>query len=127
MISRYHDGSDPDTPAECHARPRALLVLGLALLLIGFQPWNHGFSGNASAIVSMDIAVVMSTDHGSGDHDSRIPDASHCLLHAGCAVSLDVKASIPPVSYPSDWPVFIAGTDVGQRPGPDPKPPKLLA
>jgi hypothetical protein len=128
VISRYHDGSDHYAPAERRARPgRALMVLALALLMIGLQPWNHGFSANAPIIGGMDSAVVVSADHGSGDRDAGIPAASHCLLHAGCAVSLHAEDSVLPVSYASDWPVFISGADVGQSPGPDPKPPKNLA
>ena len=128
MISRYHDGSGQDAPAVRRANPiRALIVLALALLLIGLQPWNHGYSANASATGSINSAAVMSADCGGGGRDAGNQAASHCLLHAGCAVSVVAEASMLPVSYPSDWPAFIAGTDVGLRPGPDPKPPKLLA
>jgi len=127
VISRYHDGSDRYAPAGRRARPiRALMILALALLMIGLQPWGHGFSANAPAIGSINSAVVMSADHGSGNRDTGIPAVSHCLLHAGCAVSLDGEGSMLPVSYRSDWPVFIADTDVGLRSRPDPRPPKLL-
>jgi hypothetical protein len=128
VISRYHDGSGHDAPAERRADPiRAILVLALALMMAGLQPWGHGYSANAAAVAGMDCAVIMSADRGSGDRDTGIPAASQCLIHAVCAVSLDAKASMLPVSYASDWPVFISGADVGPSPGPEPKPPKFLA
>ena len=128
MISRYHDGSDHDAPAGRRARPvRVIMILALALLLIGLQPWNYGPPANASAIGSIEYIIGVSTDHGSGDHGAGIPAPGHCLFHAGCAVSLGGEASMLPVSFASDWPAFIAGTDVGLRPRPDPKPPKFLA
>jgi len=103
------------------------MILALALLMIGLQPWNHGYSANAPAIGSIGSTIVMSADCGSGDRDAGNQAASHCLLHAGCAVSVVAEASMVPVSYTSDWPAFISGADVGLRPGPDPKPPKYLA
>jgi len=128
VISRYHDGSEHQAPAGRRAQPvRAIMILVLALLLIGLQPWNHGYSANASATGSINSAAVMSADCGGGDRDAGNQAASHCLLHAGCAVSVVAEASMLPVSYPSDWPAFIAGTDIGLRPHPDPKPPKFLA
>ena len=128
MISRYHDGSEHQAPAGRRADPvRAMIILALALLMIGLQPWNHGYSANVPAIDSMDSAAVMSADCGGGDRDTGSQAASHCLLHAGCTVSLVVEASMVPVSYPSDWPAFISGSDIGIRPGPEPKPPKFLA
>ena len=128
MISRYHDGSGQDAPAGRRANPiRALIILALALLMTGLQPWNHGFSGNGPAAGNINSAFIMSADHDNGDRDAGIPAPGHCLFHAGCTVFLDDEASMLPVSFASDWPAFIASTDVGLRPRPDPKPPKFLA
>ena len=128
VISRNHDGSDHDAPAGRRARPiRVIMILALALLLIGLQPWNYGHRANASAIGSIETIIGVSAYHGSGDHGAGIPAPGHCLFHAGCAVSLDGEASMLPVSFASDWPAFIAGTDIGLRPRPDPRPPKFLA
>jgi hypothetical protein len=102
------------------------MILALALLLIGLQPWNHGYSANAPAFGSTEYTISSSADHGGADRDAGMPIASHCLLHAGCAVSFYAEVSMLPVSYFSDWPALIANTDIGQRSGPDPKPPKFL-
>lgn len=126
MISRYRDGSGHHPPAGRRAWPaRALMIVALALLMIGLQPWNHGFAANAPAVGAMECTIGISADHGDAGRGAGIPIASHCLLHAGCAVSSYAEDSMRPVAYPSDWPAFIANTDIGQRSGPDPKPPKF--
>ncbi len=126
VISRWHDRPDHDASTTRRAVPvYAVLILALALLMAGFQPWNHGFSSNTAVMDGAGSALALSADCGRSDRNAGMPAASQCLLHAACAVSLGCDASMQPVSFTADWPVFLAGTDPDLRRPPDPEPPRF--
>jgi hypothetical protein len=123
----YRDGSGRRAPAKRRANEvRAILVVVLALLMINLQPGGHAFSANASIVAGID-ATIISTDCHGGNPSAGMPAASHCLVHAGCAVFVDVMASDGPIFCTADWPAFNADADIGPGPRPDPKPPKYSA
>ncbi len=93
VISRWHDRPDHDASTTRRAVPvYAVLILALALLMAGFQPWNHGFSSNTAVMDGAGSALALSADCGRSDRNAGMPAASQCLLHAACAVSLGCDA-----------------------------------
>ena len=105
---------------------RAVLIVSIALMMSALAPWNHGQAANAAAIAVSQSTIDIPADRGD-DHHAGIPNADHCVVHAGCALSPLSEASGLPVSSPSKWPPFDASGDLGRRPGPDPRPPRSLS